>query len=212
MSLPSISYELGVPVPTNNPAQDVGSMQSNTNAISNIISTDHIGFNVAGNSGCHDQANFIITSNSGPTAPSTLSGNAVTLYASKINEGGTFGNSPELFFIRQNNGTQIQLTGPGVPDSSGNFGITFLPGGFLLQWGKVFSSSSASGVTYAFNTTSPNITFPVKCMQIFAQSGVVNPLRIDSWTISAFDQTGFTLITGTLIPNATPFSWIAIGF
>ena len=188
MSLPSISYELGVPVPTNNPAQDVGNMQSNANAISNIISTDHVGFNVSGNSGCHNQANFIITSNSGPTAPSTLSGNAVTLYSTKTNEGSPFGNVAELFFIRQNNGTQIQLTGPGTPTNSGDFGLTFFPGGYIWQWGNTTASGSGTR-NFLFNSNSPNITFPTKCMQLVATSQFNNLSTISAagWAISSFN-------------------------
>ena len=219
MPLPSISYALNIPNPPNNPAIDVIDMQSNANAIDSIIRVDHVAFNAKNNSGCHNQSNYIITSSgSSPTPPPlpSLSDNAVTMYASKINEGGTFGNGAELFFLRQADDTnQIQLTGPGIPAFSGNFGITFIAGGFIVQWGKVFAGQTSSNRTdYLFSSTSPNIAFPNRCfqVQITLQQAIINGF---SFGINNLSATGFSLNTlassyGSGGGGAT-FNWFAIG-
>jgi len=222
MTLPSIAYTNGIPNPPNNPASDVGIMQANANAISNFVSVDHVAFGTD-NSGAHNQCNFITTSiGNSPTEPSTLAGegsgvNSVTLYSSTTNEGGSFGVQPELFFIRGNDlGTQIQLTGPGTPSNAANFGISFLPGGYIIQWGKVFAGQTSSNTTnYKFNSTSPNITFPTTCFQVqlTLQQAIINGF---SFGVSNLSASGFTLNTlassyGSGGGGAT-FNWFAIGY
>lgn len=216
MPLPTINYNDNVPNPPNNPSVDVTPMQQNTNALRQFLSVDHVNFASSG-SGTHLQANLLETSSgTTPTAPPLVGGAGYeTLFSSTIAEGAPFGTAGELFFIRGANPTDIiQLTGPGTPDSSGNFGITFLPGGFLLQWGKVFSGQTSSGVTdYLFNSTPPNITFPVKCMQIFLQSQVTVLTSGCVWSVPNFSASAFRLVTlPSSIPNGTTFSWMAIGF
>jgi len=201
----------GVPNPPNAPSTDVASMQINTNSISGIIATDHIGFNLA-NGGAHDQVQLANVTGGNGTLPIGLIGNGFeTLYASATVEGGTFGTAGELWFVRGSTLTGIQLTGPGTPTVSGNFGYTFLPGGILIQWGKTTASGTGTR-NYLFTSNAPGFAFPNACFQVIAQTQITTIANGIDWTVSNISTTGFSL--GTLpsgTPSGTPFSWFAIG-
>jgi hypothetical protein len=51
------NYTIDIPAAGNNPSNDQGPMQVNTNSIANILNIDHVGFNAA-NGGTHLQTSF----------------------------------------------------------------------------------------------------------------------------------------------------------
>lgn len=129
----TISYTRGVPNPPNNPSQDVGSMQLNTNAIDDIIDVDHFSFNDTVFSGLHKQTRFVAGDIGGQTSPPSTSIGQLALY-SKLT-----GGSSQLFLIRDNvGGTEVALTpNPAVIGNvvRAETGFSWLPGNLLIQWG-----------------------------------------------------------------------------
>ena len=61
-------YVIGVPVPTNDPSVDVGTMQSNCTAIDTWTATDHLAISASA-TGQHKQITF--ASNNPPAVPTT---------------------------------------------------------------------------------------------------------------------------------------------
>ena len=51
-----------------------------------------------------------------------------------------------LFWRQENNGTEIRMTGSGI--LAANNGYSFLPGGMLLQWGRINSPGSSGSATF----------------------------------------------------------------
>lgn len=142
--------------------------------------------------------------------PAGLVGGDETLYAKKVG-------SPvqgELFFTRGASGKQIQMTcGPNatVPTSTAN-GITFLPGGLLVQWGQV-SGLSGSWPSGTQTLTFP-VAFPTACFQVItnftaasASSSSTGELVVIQTNAADF-RWGFTGASGA---NFTGFFWWAIG-
>lgn len=151
----NFSYYI-VPVPSNDPADDVTNMNTNASSISGIISTDHIGFNTA-NGGAHNQAQFKSIAQASNIVPSGLMGGFATEYCNY----GPGGLQEELYFTRGASGVAIQLTtGPSTgPSISSTIGTTFLPGNMLVNFGIVTMSGSGGQATgnvnflSAFSTT-----------------------------------------------------------
>lgn len=71
--------------------------------------------------------------------------------ATDSNEGGLYTKVADsvtnLFFRQESSGDEIQLTAAQTPLAA-TAGNTFLPGGLLLQWGKVASPSTSGQVTF----------------------------------------------------------------
>lgn len=227
MAIPSISYNLGVPNPPNNPSVDVTPMQQNTNAISQFVSVDHIGFGVTtpaglSGSGAHLQVNLANTATSGtPVIAPTRGGTGYeVLYSSAVNPANTpianastpFVNSGEILFTRGAGGVQIQLTGPGTPYVellAGVFsrGGTFLPGGIILQCGfSAINAGTVSTTTITFDQPFPNNLFFVFAQPTAGSSHLAGTgYFTNGGNLTDFD---FNIVNPTGISN---FSWFAIG-
>ena len=156
--MPNIIYTTTVPNPPNLPSQDVGSMQTNTANIATFLAQDHYPFNDSpGNrSGWHET---VTMQNQGPPGvPPTMNG---------------------LLFCQNNfpwwqNATgSFSLAGnptAGVNPSAGANGLTFLPGGLILQWG--FMLPPGGGFVNPININLallPNIAFPTNIFIAFGQ-------------------------------------------
>ncbi len=134
-----------IPVPTNVPANDAVSMQQNFQVLDDAFKVNHTPLAVATDQGKHTVVNFPKGSDQG-TGP-----NDVALYAKDVVYPAPFGTITELFFRRQGNGVATQLTdGNGKPGVNGNYGQSFLPGGFQLRWGHIgMPAGGAVTLTYA---------------------------------------------------------------
>ena len=200
------TFDTTVPAANNAPRNDQPVMQTNNASTSGLIGVDHVGFNTA-NGGAHKQVQLLNVAGGSGTIPAGLLGNGYeTLYSSATSGAG------ELWMVRGNSPTGIQLTGPGDPLAANN-GYTFLPGGILIQWGRVNTTSSSGTVTFATNNIAfPNICFIVQTTAKF-NSGSGTPssqanYAPDSTSISA------TSFSWSLITNSSlwrGFHWIAIG-
>lgn len=193
------AYTSGIPNPPNDPSVDVFTMQSNVNAIPQLIDVDHVGFNST-YGGTHAQVQLQELSGIAPPGvPTGLVGNGFgTLYTNVINGNG------ELWYVRGASTTGIQLTGPGTPTVSSN-GYTFLPGGILMEWGN-FTATNISTKAVTFPLAFPNNVFNVQVTYVVSDSSTIRN-GVESGTIS---KTGFTWI-GTSTSSLVSVYWTAVG-
>jgi hypothetical protein len=200
------TYDPTVPNGNDPPRNDQPFMQTNSASIFGIIGVDHVGFNIA-NGGAHKQTQLKETLGGSGTIPIGLLGNTYETIYSSVTSG-----SGDLWFVRGASPTGIQLTGPGTPSALAN-GYTFLPGGLLIQWGVVNTTSSSGTVTFS----TANIAFPNNCFNVQTtakyNSGVGTPssqanYAPDSMSISP-TSFNWTLVTSSSLWRG--FYWIAIG-
>jgi hypothetical protein len=144
-------YSSNIPNPPNDPADDVGTMQSNAASIAGIIAVDHVEFGVEGN-GQHNQVTF--NANNTPTVPTT----PPVLFTK------TVGALPQLFFYsgseaKGSNQYYISSAGGGTGQTESS---TFLLGGLVLKTGTVQVTNGPVAVNFV-------IAFPNACLTVTAQ-------------------------------------------
>jgi hypothetical protein len=147
--MPNFTYNSDIPDAPNDPADDQPLMKVNTNSIASFVAVDHYGFN-NNDGGTHQQSTYVSQS----VAPGTTAtqGAAYTK---------TVSGQVHLFYRRESNGDEIQLTASPSPLAATN-GYTFLPGNLLLQWGVATAIwSGANNVTFptAFSSAAYNVQF-----------------------------------------------------
>ena len=124
------TYITSIPATNNDPSVDQPNMEINTNSLYQWAganaSSDHFGFN-DNNGALHKRSSYVVQGSD----PGSASG--VYVEYSKTSSG-----SSELFVQKDSVSTPIQLT-RGVPISpTGNTaGVTYLPGGYYLLFGKI---------------------------------------------------------------------------
>lgn len=193
--MPNLIYTRDIPDGPHNPSNDQGPMKVNTNSTDTLIAVDHYSFN-DNNGGWHKQCTFPIES-----APTTVA-SQLAIY-SKTGSLGT-----ELFMIRDGvGGTETNLTSSKIaaPTVSAN-GITFLPGGLLIQWG--FNAAAASGVSINFPTPFPNNGFSISVT--VANNNTVHRTYVST---NGLSKTAFTpiLLSTNGNPESDDIFWMAIG-
>ncbi len=117
-------------------------------------------------------------------------------------------------FYRRSSGGPIQLTGPETPVIADN-GYTFLPGGIMLQWGRIASTNNSYT---QLNFATGNVNFLNDCFQVWTQ--VVGDLSIPSASANividptSLDRFGFkwAFIKSGSTSHYTGFYWAAIGW
>ena len=179
----SISYNTGIPYATNNPSADQGPMMQNTDAVNDILKVDMVGFNVA-NSGFHNKITFV-----DQTVDATSAALQYVTYAKNAATGS------ELY-ARRDGAAAVQLT-RGTPVVA-NPGVTYLPGGLLLQFG---TAVTGGGAVVA-------VTFPVAFAAGCPYSVTLSDIYDGRSFIISVTQTVLTM-KGT-VPSETIF-WMAIG-
>ncbi len=193
------TYNLNRPAPANKPSNDVSPMQTNTNSINSLINTDHVTFGTAG---------------SPQYAAGTIDGFHTTIHlANQITPAGVAGTgeiyqtnatdniavAPQLFYQAGNTIAAYPLTRNFLPSISGQNGASFLPGGFIIQWGTV--SATAAGTPVVFTQDFKSATIPI------VTTGSINSSR--TYQVISLTNSGCTIRnneTGTGTCN-----WIAIG-
>lgn len=193
MSFPLIPYTNAIPAAANNPSADQPDMQSNTDAIDDLIDRDHYSFNT-NFSGLHKQSRYVAQ-----TTPTTDPG-ILALY-NKTGSGGS-----ELYMVRDNNaGTDVALTTSkiGAPIASTN-GASWLPGGILIQWGQ---ATKTTGGTVTFTAAFPTAVFSVLVTVLENNNNRhfvhVKTIALNSFTVASRDASGSD--------ESNTFSWLAIG-
>lgn len=135
----TFNYNSTIPAASHSPASDQPIMQSNAQAISDIINVDHYTFEQSNLDGWHRKSTYIAAGDA-----SSSSGQIVQ-YAK------TSSGSSEIFVVRDG-GSPIQMTRGNV--SAATSGHSFLPGGILIQWGSVTTTGAAGTFTFPIPFTS----------------------------------------------------------
>jgi len=133
--MPNFSFTRDIPFASHNPSADQPIMQTNTNSEDSIWAVDHFGFN-DNDGGTHQKVSLKNTDlTTTPTLPPNILGAGFeTLYSQPAGVA-PLGPLGEIFYSRGGN-PGIQLTGPGTPQGT-TLGSSFLPGGYLINWGQV---------------------------------------------------------------------------
>ncbi len=175
-------------------------MQSNFQAINELLNVNHIGFTDAVNFGKHSFTTLPFQGSD----PSTGAGQ-IAVYSKATGSP----NAGEIFLRLQNNGTVSQLSGSSAGQAGGSTnGWSYLPGNILMKWGQ------ATGIVGGTNT----IIYPTSGGQPAFTTSLffVEYTPASSYTLTTpFAYiTGQTLTQFTLnVPNtmSSTISWLAIG-
>ena len=206
----SFLYTRDRPNPPNNPSSDVPDMKVNTNSIDDIISVDHVSFNES-NGGFHNQTRLL----SHAVIPAALIAGIGTLYTKQA------ASVTELFYTPDNSGDEYQITRTNTTNFSlfaqlvndynsvgtkYDGGWTFLPGGLLLQYGKVHPPTANGSVTFPIAFTSD-----VFSVQLTARNDNTsgNHSAFTYYINGALSLNSFTYAAST--SGSQVLFWIAIG-
>ena len=210
------AYQPGIPTGTVNLDVDYQNLQNNFQQLDTIFGIDHKPFsNTTAKQGYHTVVHLVEQSNTSNNPPNNQPvvapapvANIGELFAAEINDGI---DTDTAFYFQSGKGKVMQMTRNFVPVAANN-GYTFLPGGLILQWGQITSTSS-SFTTLNFSTN--NKAFPNNCFAIYTQvygSGSAPngnaTLEIRKSTVS---KTGFEWAFVTNSAQYTGFFWAAIG-
>lgn len=208
------TYQPLIPTGTVPLNQDYQNLQGNFQVADTSFGTDHYAFSDAtANNGYHKVAHFVATStvasnppNNFPITPPPTVGLTGELFTTQSNVG--LGND-ELLWWQSGGGTLAQMTVNLTPVSSTN-GYTFIPGGLILQWGIVSSTSGSGTVTFpiAFPQAVFNITFG---MIVTSGSSTTHAGQVYVKAIPSLTNSSFGWRQADLSPDATGFFWSAIG-
>lgn len=189
----TIPYSSTTPNPPNDPADDVGIMQTNAGSISTIIAVDHVGFNVSGG-GQHKKVTF--NSNNPPASPVS----PPVLFTNIVDGAGNAlpGSLAELFFY---SGSAAQ--GQNQYNVTATNGSVMLPMGIILKWGSETFVGSQSP-TVNFTNAFPNACFGVQLTLLNTNATVPTAWRLS--TVTASGWTGNVQVNGS-----TTMYWLAIG-
>ena len=191
-------YTTNIPVATHTPAQDQGNMQINCTSVSQIIGTDHLTFKTA-TGALIDGMHTVIHMENQTSDPPAVAGTG-ELYTKEV----TFNSVIDsALFFRSESGTITQIVGSNNTLAAAS-GYTTLPGGIILQWGKVTGSGIPS--INLFPVAFPNNVYNVTAMSKL--SPVTN--NGDEYSVTGVGLTGFFL---NISPgySGVSFYWLAIG-
>lgn len=177
------SFYPAIPAANNNPSNDQPLMQTSNQSVNDLISEDHVTFNVS-NGGLHKQIRF--NANNVPADAPTFP----TLFTN------TSGGSSQLFFYT---GTASQGKNQYVPTNS--TGSCLLLGGTILKWGSFTQSSSTTSVSYG--VAFPNATLSVVLTANNQQA------RNTPGQVQNFSTGGFDCVAGS---TTGVYYYIAIGY
>lgn len=191
-----MAYQPNIPtgsVPLN---QDYLSIQNNFSTLNNLYSVDHIPLNNNVGTppdGYHKAIHLV------PQAPPTAVAGYGELYAQNLNDGISSGEQLWYQFI---SGSAVTINYPltrNFQPLAASPGYTFLPGGFIMQWGN-----GASKATIMFNVAAAFTN--VFSIQVTPTSFLIGSAP----GVSLSGTTTFTSQNGTPGGNYN-FYWVAIG-
>lgn len=194
-----MSYTANVPVSGQSLGNSRPIINQNFQTIDTAFTVNHKNFNNA-QAGKHELVQL-------PTAQAASPGTAageIALYSKDV------AGVPQLFFQKESvaaAGADIQMTVDVVPTAAEN-GVTFLPGGMILQWGKVATGSVSE--IYGFNITFPNNVFNIQVCPISGAApypSVLFSAVVSSTALFVIKYSGSTNVSANY-PN---IYWTAIG-
>lgn len=217
-----MSYQPGVPtgsIPLN---VDYKNLQQNFTQINNQWLVDHVPLTSTSGvppNGYHTSVHLNPISTTGtnpptnypPALPPNTSG-ICQLFSAQTNDG--INTDQTLYFLTGLN-RLMQLTRNFTPTvgANGSFpsnGYTFIPGGFILQWGSVAATSSNPTVTF---TAAGGIAFSsaIYNVQVTRQHSSASPGSTFGYWVntSGISTTGFQIINND--GHTWSYNWWAIG-
>lgn len=193
------SYQPNIPTGTVDLDQDYLNLQGNFQQINTTYMSDHVPLTDPSSQNGFHKAIHIVQQ----VAPIAVAG-VGELYCTTNNDG--INNTESLFFRSGTVDLNIRLTRNFLPSASTN-GKTFLPGGLILQWGRVINPGSSGNVLF---NVAPNINFPANVfnIQLSLQRNSGNQsVTIDN--ASPPSTTGFSYLASSGGSNF--LYWVAIG-
>lgn len=207
----TFTYTRDIPDGPHNPSADQQPMKVNTNSIDDLLDENHYSFGIA-EGGKHLYIQMPEDVNPSTFIPGSSTGlHEILLYngleATKYN----------LYFIAPNKtipANGIQLTRNESPTNTGSIfaggsGYSWLPGGFIIQWGTIIPSPPllriANGEPVLFPFTFANVF----SITISPQSNSTDDKTINI-TTGSVSVGGFTVITSGS-SSFQSLSWMAIG-
>lgn len=135
-----MTFNANIPQATDLISQSQSQIQTNFSQSNTAFGIDHTAFDVVTNQGKHKKSTYVEQGSD----PAT-SANEVALYSKDLASVST------LYLRKESNGTVIQMSGADPIDAAS--GKTFLPGGFLMQWGtySIASPLTTTAVSFASN-------------------------------------------------------------
>jgi hypothetical protein len=142
-------FNPNIPQATDRLAKSQQDLLQNNQQLNTSFGINHYAFSdLTANNGMHKQCQLVELSN-----PAPVSGTDSVYCA--------VAGSPslgELFYVRGGGGTPIQMTSGNILNNGATeIGYTFLPGGLLLQWGKIAPASTTVNFPTAFSAAPYNI-------------------------------------------------------
>lgn len=199
--MPIPTYTPGYPPDGSSLGQTKATIRNNLDGTFETVGVDHINNNGQPGSkpaGYHNVVHMV---------PQGSDPGAVTgygqLYSKTINDV----TSDQALFWETGAGLIAQLTTNLTPVAAVS-GYTFLPGGLILQWGTV-SSTTSGDVTFATN----NIEFPSNCFVIWTQPFYSTPTPNGSATVGLRTITNASFHWNFISNSGSwnGFFWIALG-
>jgi hypothetical protein len=194
------AYSVNVPQSSQKISATQAPIQSNFQAINELLNINHVGFYDPVNFGKHTYTSFPIQM-SDPATTST----EMAVYA----KSSTDANGIELFYRYPSNGTVVQLTAGGSTSVSGNNGYSYLTTTLLLKWGiATINTTGATVVT--FPVSGPIPAFTTSCYFVqFTPAGNYALSNSGSY-ITNITTTTFTFNAPSGGMSSTIY-WIAMG-
>ena len=181
-----------IPLSTDDPSVSQGQFLGNMQAATTVVAVNHVGFNESG------QGKHTFLQMPEQVSAPTTAANEGGLYTKEGPDSGV----TELFFRRESDGAEIQLTGDFDPVTNGE--IVF-PGGLIMKWGTVTGVLNPIAVVYT--TPFPTATLNVQLTAASSSGlGSENTAVVSSSTLTA---AGFSFRKDPAISN--PTYWLAIG-
>ncbi len=184
-------------------------IKNNFNGSDDVFGVDHYQFsNTTAKIGGHKQCQLDEQVSADGSLPVGLKGAGwETLYASVSNSVGDL-------WMSRGGAPGIRLTGPDTPTAANN-GHTFLPGGIVINWGQVNSTTKTPFQALSFSASANNIQFPNNCFAVFTQVHGSSDIPGSQANVDVrkgtLDKTGFHWAFVTNSSDYTGFFWIAIG-
>lgn len=184
----TFTYSPNIPNPPDDPKDDVGAMQVNSQSIFDLVRVDHQGFNQGAGGGFHNKVTFF--QNSVPVPPV----------------------SPPVLFTDSVSGLpQLKWFSGDAAHSSSQYvvatsGSTFLLGGIIIKWGQFSVPALTSTLPVVFASDFPNSN-PAFSLTL-TSGGNLNT----HFYFTALTNAGFTFNSTSTSPVfAITYSYIAIG-
>lgn len=153
-----MSFTVNIPQSGQSLGQTVNLISGNFANYAAVIAVNHLGPNGTG-AGKHNLSEYVVQAQSPATST-----NEVATYCRNGTHGST---TPELYLQQQNQTTganDIQMSRLDAGTKFGTAGWTFLPGGFIMQWGSCGVVNGAFTTVY---TAHGGIAFKVQTYQVF---------------------------------------------